>query len=111
MGNTCSINTMIQCLGHCDAFRKFLLEETQLFRKKDNYQFSMGDELRMICKQLWVDRDSLIPSRFLSALQETLGKDFHIGREQMDLTEVWMILIQNLLEESHQVRFQSTYLL
>ena len=110
MGNTCSINTMIQCLGHCDVFRKFLLEETQLFRKKDNYQFSMGDELRMICKQLWVDRDSLIPSRFLSALQETLGKDFHIGREQMDLTEVWMILIQNLLEESHQVRFQSTYL-
>jgi ubiquitin carboxyl-terminal hydrolase 8 len=110
MGNTCSINTMIQCLGHCDAFRKFLLEETQLFRKKENYRFSMGDELRMICKQLWVDKDSLIPSRFLSALQETLGKDFRIGREQMDITEVWMILIQNLLEESHQVEFQSIYL-
>jgi len=109
MGNTCSINTMIQCLGHCDLFRKFLLEETQLFHKKEQYQFSMGDELRMICKQLWVDQDSLIPSRFLSALQETLGKDFRIGREQMDLTEVWMILIQNLLEESHQFQFKSNY--
>ena len=110
MGNTCSINTMIQCLGHCDLFRKFLLEEKQLFHKKKQYKFSMGDELRMICKQLWVDKDSLIPSRFLSALQETLGKDFCIGREQMDLTEVWMILIQNLLEESHQSQFKSNYL-
>lgn len=107
MGNTCSINTMIQCLGHCDTFRKFLLEETNLFRKKENYKFSIGDELRMICKQLWIDKDSLTPIRFLKALQETLGKDFQIGREQMDLTEVWMILIQNLLEESHEPSFVS----
>lgn len=110
MGNTCSINTMIQCLGHCDLFRKFILENTQLFQKKENYKFSIGDELRMIFKQMWVDNHSLMPSRFLAALQETLGKDFHIGQEQMDITEVWMILIQNLLEESHQSTFQPSYL-
>lgn len=110
MGNTCSINTMIQCLGHCDAFRECLFKNESLFQKKENREYSIGDELRLICKQLWIDKNSLMPARFLRALQETLGKDFQIGREQMDLTEVWMILIQNLLEESHQASFVSVHI-
>lgn len=109
MGNTCSINTMIQCLGHCDVFREYLFQNASLFQKKENRDYSIGDELRLICKQMWIDQNSLMPSRFLRALQETLGKDFQIGREQMDLTEVWMILIQNLLEESHQPSFCSVH--
>lgn len=102
MGNTCSINTMIQCLGHCKSFREMILHNNTMFKKKDGREYSIGEELGTIFKQLWIDKHSLLPARFLKALQETLGSSFKIGHEQMDFTEVWMLLMANLLEESHQ---------
>lgn len=106
LGNTCSINTLIQCLGHCVEFRNMLLT-TSIFHKKTNRIFSIGEELTLIWKQLWIDHNHLSPSRFLKALQEVLGDYYQVGREQLDFTEVWMLLIQNLLEESHSVSFIS----
>jgi len=73
-----------------------------MFKKKDGREYSIGEELGTIFKQLWIDKHSLLPARFLKALQETLGSSFKIGHEQMDFTEVWMLLMANLLEESHQ---------
>lgn len=104
LGNTCSINTLIQCIGHCDRLRDYLLYKAS-FQKKENKQFSIGAELSLLLKQLWVDHQALKPVRFLKALQEII--EFSIGQEQMDFTEVWMVLVQCLLEESHEPSFQS----
>jgi ubiquitin C-terminal hydrolase len=105
MGNTCSINTMIQCLGHCDLFREFILNNQSIFKKREKHNYSIGEELHMIFKQMWLDKNSLMPIRFLKALQETLGDMCRIGDEQMDFTEVWIFLLQNLLEESHDPNY------
>ena len=105
LGNTCSINTLVQCLGHCSAFRKALIEGDLPFQKKFGRMFSIGEELTLLWKQLWMDKNNLKPTRFLRALQEALGDSVVIGREQMDFTEIWMLLIQQLLEESHQADF------
>lgn len=107
LGNTCSINTLIQCLGHCVEFRNMLLT-TSLFHKKPDCTFSIGEELTLIWKQLWIDHNHLSPSRFLRALQEALGDYYQVGREQLDFTEVWMLLIQTLLEESHDPSFTAS---
>lgn len=101
VGNTCSINTLIQCLGHCTLFRKFLLEDKCKFVKGKDKEYSIGEELQMILKQMWIEKHSLIPKRFLNAIQETLTDMYEIGREQIDFTEVLMILFHHLTEESH----------
>ena len=107
LGNTCSINALVQCIGHCDYLRDYFLHKSS-FQKKDENTFSIGQELSLILKQLWVDQNALKPIRFLKALQETMGSDaYSIGQEQLDFTEVWMVLIQRLLEESHELSFQS----
>lgn len=103
LGNTCSINTLVQCLGYCDSLRDFFLNHT--FQKKEPNTFSMGQEMGLLLKQLWIDQHDLKPIRFLKALQETIPD---VGQEQLDFTEVWMVLIQRLLEESHIPSFQST---
>ena len=108
LGNTCSINTLIQCLGHCDTLRNALLNHSW-FHKKDTHTFSLGEELTLLWKQLWVDQHHLRPIRFLKALQEHLGDSYAIGSEQMDLTEVWMVMVQSLLEESHDPTFSSMF--
>lgn len=105
MGNTCSINTLIQCLGHSPIIREYILNNITIFKKKENYCYSIGEELHIIFKQLWIDKNSLMPIRFLKALQETLGDTCKIGNDQMDFTEVWIILLQNLLQESHQIHY------
>lgn len=102
VGNTCSINTLVQCLGYCDTFRNELLNNIHFCKKKDK-KFSIGDEFKMIIKQLWVDNHSLVPIRFIHALQETIGSNFKVGREEMDITEVFMIVLDNMIEESHDI--------
>lgn len=106
IGNTCSINTLIQCLGNCSLFRKYILDDKCKFIKSKDKQYSIGEELQTILKQMWIEKHSLIPKRFLNAIQETLGDMYQIGREQIDFTEVLMILFHHLTEESHDENIQ-----
>ncbi len=99
-GNTCSINTMIQCLGHCPAFLDLLLKKEITYKKKENHHYSIYEELKRILKELWIDNHSLLPKRFLKAFYESIGNMYQPG-EQFDFTEMWMLLLNNLIEETH----------
>ena len=99
-GNTCSINTMIQCLGHCPAFLDLLLKQEITYKKKDDHHYSIFEELKRILHQLWIDKNSLLPKRFLKAFYESIGDMYQPG-EQFDFTEMWMLLLNNLIEETH----------
>ena len=109
LGNTCSINTLIQCLGHCDMFRNFILENKLSIRKRnENNVFSICEELKLILHQLWIDNNSLAPKRFIKAVFESLGNDYSYG-EQFDFTEILMILINNITEETHINDFKAKH--
>lgn len=108
-GNTCSINTLIQCLGHCPAFLDLILNKEYTISKKPHAQFSICEELKLILKQMWVDNHSLVPARFLKAFYESIGDLYNPG-EQFDFTEMWMLLLNNLLEETHQKDYKSILL-
>lgn len=99
-GNTCSINTMIQCLGHCPAFLDLLLKKEITYKKKENHHYSIYEELKRILKELWIDNHSLLPKRFLKAFYESIGNMYQPG-EQFDFTEMWMLLLNNIIEETH----------
>ena len=101
VGNTCSINSLVQCLGHCPSFRKLLLEADIPFKLLPERKFSLFQELRLLLHQLWVDKKSVAPVRFLKAYYESLGDLYQPG-EQFDFTEMWMLTLNNLMEETHQ---------
>jgi len=109
-GNTCSINTLIQCLGHCPAFLDLILQSNFNATKKEHAKYSIYEELKLILKQMWVDHHSLVPVRFLKAFYESLGDLYQPG-EQFDFTEMWMLLLNNLLEEIHQESYDSIHII
>jgi ubiquitin C-terminal hydrolase len=109
VGNTCSINTLIQCLGHCPAFLELILKTDHAYKKKDNATYSMYEELKLILKQMWIEHHSLVPIRFLKAFYESIGNLYQPG-EQFDFTEMWMLLISNFLEELNNTNYQSSFI-
>lgn len=108
-GNTCSINTMLQCLGHCPLFRKLILDQQISFKLIHNRSFSIFQELRLLFHQLWIDKQSLVPVRFLKAYYQSLGDLYQPG-EQFDFSEMWMLMLNNLLEETHCPEWKSEFI-
>lgn len=92
---------MIQCLGYCPSFRQLILEGDIHFKTIGKRKFSLFQELRLLFQQLWVDKQSIAPVRFLKAYYESLGDLYQPG-EQFDFTEMWMLTLNNLMEETHQ---------
>lgn len=106
-GNTCSINSLLQCLGHCTRLLELVLEKELPFRKVKERQFSVFQELKIIFHQLWKENQNLIPIRFLKAYYESLGDLYQPG-EQFDFTEMWFLTLNNLIEETHSATYKST---
>ena len=100
IGNTCSINTLVQCIGHCPSFLEFILKTDIQVTKIDTRKYSVYLELKEILKNLWVDNTSIIPRRFIEAFYESIGDSYTFG-EQLDFTEMWMLLLNNIIHETH----------
>lgn len=108
VGNTCSINTLIQCIGHCPTFLEFILNTDIKVTKIDNRKYAVYIELKEILKHLWVDNHSMIPRRFIEAFYESIGDSYKFG-EQLDFTEMWMLLLDNIIRETHTDTHISNY--
>ena len=108
VGNTCSINTLVQCLGHCPIFLDYILEQSISVHKRNQQTFCMYDELKELLRQMWKENNSLVPQRFLKALYESLG-ELYIPGEQFDFTEIWMQLLNILIEETHSLEHKAIH--
>lgn len=105
LGNTCSINTLIQCIGHCDHLRNWLLsyEQNKEHEKREECEGKRGkisicEELARITREMWVDGLSLAPIRFIKALFFCIGNNMRHG-EQLDILELWMLLVDKINNE------------
>jgi ubiquitin carboxyl-terminal hydrolase 8 len=105
-GNTCSINSLLQCLGHCTRLLELVLETEMSHRKIKDRQFSVFQELKIIFYQLWKENQNLIPIRFLKAFYESLGEFYQPG-EQFDFTEMWFLTLNTLIKETHTPDYKS----
>jgi ubiquitin carboxyl-terminal hydrolase 2/21 len=89
IGNTCYVNTMIQCLGHCTSFLHFVLSG-KYHKKRDN----IVDELRDIFIELWIHNNGVMPNKFLKYIKN------HITAinvfEQNDIHEFLMLFIDRM---------------
>ena len=98
MGNTCSINTLVQCIGHCDRLRDWLLSDEPHKHNEEKGRVSISAELSRIIHEMWIDNMSLAPVRFVKALFMCLGDSVRYG-EQLDLSELWMLLVDRINTE------------
>lgn len=108
IGNTCSINTLVQCIGHCPSFLEFILTTDIEVNKIEKRKYSVYIELKEILKMLWVENNSVVPRRFIEAFYESIGNSYTFG-EQLDFTEMWMLLLNNIIHESHSTTHIPNY--
>lgn len=93
VGNTCGLNTLIQCIGHIPVLREWVLhanEETQQ---------GLSKELAEILVLQWKEQKTVIPRKFMHAFAEALPM-FPIG-EQHDLCELWTMMVDKIGQEHH----------
>lgn len=108
VGNTCSINTLVQCIGHCPLLLDFILNRELIITKCNDRNFAVYEELKTVLKILWCENNSIIPRRFIQAFYESIGSRYEIG-EQFDFTEMWTLLLDNIIHETHDASFIPDY--
>jgi ubiquitin carboxyl-terminal hydrolase 2 len=96
LGNTCFINSTIQCLSHTYELNDFLNKETykqKINKSPDSLLLIEWDNLR---KLMWSENCTIQPGGFISSIQKMAKiKDKHIftGFAQNDLPEFLLFLI------------------
>jgi ubiquitin C-terminal hydrolase len=89
-GNTCYINTSIQCLGHCTNFLHYILSG-----KYERNDGNIINELRELFMELWIHDNGVIPNRFLKYLRMNMNNIMDIF-EQNDIQEFLTMFIDKL---------------
>lgn len=108
LGNTCSINALLQCFAHCKAIRTFFTEASIKIAYTGKY--SVTHELVKVLRQLWGDtaEDVVVPKALLLALYEKHAATIHHG-EQHDICEVCTLLCDKIAEECFQCSALKAY--
>lgn len=101
VGNTCGMNALLQCVAHTNALRNFFLLSSCVdqARARDGCEYSIVKELKLLLYQLWQETTAegtegigLVPRRFAHAFEEATRGRLDYG-DQMDMSEVWMVLL------------------
>ncbi len=107
IGNTCSINSLLQCIAHSTVLRRFLTE----YKMNVTHQgsFSITAELVELVREMWTEGSTkpVVPRRFLQAFFEKASYISH--GEQHDICEVWMILCEAVAKECASPQFLDRY--
>ena len=96
MGNTCFLNSTIQCLSHTYEFNEFLNKKTykeKLTRKPDSLLLVEWDNLREL---MWSENCTIQPGAFINNVQKVAqlkDKDLFTGWAQNDLPEFLLFII------------------
>lgn len=91
LGNTCYVNTSVQCLSFCPRFLSYVLAQTHEPAEGP----TIVAELRDVLHALRVEKQSLIPRRFVNRLQQSMGSMLNIY-EQNDIHEFLMIWLDKM---------------
>ena len=96
LGNTCFLNSTIQCLSHTYEFNEFLERGTykqKLSRKPDSLLLVEWDKLR---EMMWSENCTISPGGFVGNVQKVAKlkeKDIFTGWAQNDLPEFLLFII------------------
>lgn len=92
MGNTCYINTIVQCLGFCPRFRE------QVEKYQDSNQQHLAWHLFSIYNYIYKRREPCRPYEFLKQLSTLLGSIINIF-DQNDINEFYALFIDKICSQ------------
>jgi ubiquitin carboxyl-terminal hydrolase 8 len=101
LGNTCYINTTLQCLAHCPSFARFF------FKYTDDEQNDLLGQVRDVIVKLWSTGNNkgttgtavITPHLFVRVLAKYFGASMAVFEEN-DIHEFIMILVDKMNEEA-----------
>lgn len=103
LGNSCYMNSIIQCLSNTNWLRHFLLlDEFKEFNQEEKPHKIMLLELNKLIRALWFQNAVVSPKSFfnyLGLLSVKLGSGQFAGHNQNDSSEL-LVFILDLLNES-----------
>jgi ubiquitin C-terminal hydrolase len=111
MGNTCYMNSVLQCLSNCDLFREYLFEATfvkslvdKCSNENETKQYinrTMSYQLFRVIKGLWRENDCILTVASFKQLLGSKINEFY-GFSQNDSQEA-LIFILDLIHEELKV--------
>ncbi len=106
IGNTCYMNTAIQCLSNCKILTNYFLDDSYpKYNDNDNSNKNKGKIVNAyseLIKHIWYGKQtSLIPSNFKNTIGE-INQAFK-GHEQQDSQEFLSFLLHELHEDLNKV--------
>lgn len=89
MGNTCGINTLLQCITHTPPLVAAMVASGHAGQP-------LADEVHRVCRAIFeASGQSLLPQGAVRAIFDTF-KDILVPGQQTDLTELWMLVADRL---------------
>lgn len=96
LGNTCFINTTLQCLSHCPQFLTTVLDEDFVVQNDNDDNILL--QLQDVLYKLHIEKKTVQPKGFCASVQNSnIGKFITIN-EPNDLHEFLSIFIDELIE-------------
>jgi ubiquitin carboxyl-terminal hydrolase 2/21 len=106
LGNTCFMNSIVQCLSHTKWFREFILLDH--FRKtlnENKIQYIAINEFNKLVRGLWYENAVVTPKSFfhyLQVLSIKCGSGQFVGNQQHDSSELLVFLMDCFSESLSQ---------
>jgi len=102
LGNTCYMNSIVQCLSNTQELRElFLTNRYKNFEKSDIPHFIMVSEFNKLLRGLWFDNAIVSPKGFfhyLQILSFKIGSGQFVGNNQNDSSELLIFILDTLHE-------------
>lgn len=95
LGNTCYLNTILQCLGHCEVFRNFILDKQYRVRCEGD---TLIDGVSQTFHTLWRENQTGAPRQLVRVMAHKLKNMMYVF-EQNDISEFVGLLVDKLHQE------------
>lgn len=98
LGNTCGINTLIQCIAHTPALYKAVMETQGRAQPRKGKALAITPELGDILEGIHAKGHTISPGRFVNAFYKVMG-GLAMPGEQTDINELWGLMADLINDE------------